>query len=474
MDHPYGEQYGQEGNPRAYMTMRDYRNLPYQWGNQQPVRRNPNPPRSMREYRDQWMSAPVYSVPSTYPPPPQYDYPEPPFYASTPQSPQPLQSIHPLEQAMLDLTRIVDDFVEENKKIKAHSIVTMEDNLNKKIGGLKDDLEHKWDNLQDSIEDLIDQQQCPPEEECQSGTRVEDQRVVTVQANQETETVESSLNNELDGFQSKIDQNLDILQESISKLAQQPDQEEENLEEENLEAECLTETILVEQAQLQPQEELKMESVEAPEELQDTPESGDTFWPWKKKEHTSALISEEESQEEECLSDTMVDEPCLQQPQEGLVENSESSDIGVVVCLWEKKDAIPLLLTEEAVEEHKENNLPLPPTDSVYIMPSPAPQSQPKTPTANAQATYYPLPAAPSDDQVYILPTPAEKSKPAAPAPKAKSNPSLHVMQKFKRLVASVHAFATTSKTMATAYIAWHSGWFRCGFGFGTPGPRHF
>ena len=65
MDHPYGKQYGQEGNPRAYMTMRDYRSLPYQWGIQQPVGRNPNPPRSMREYRDQWMSAPVYHVPST-------------------------------------------------------------------------------------------------------------------------------------------------------------------------------------------------------------------------------------------------------------------------------------------------------------------------------------------------------------------------------------------------------------------------
>ena len=155
MEHPYGEQYSQEGNPRAYMTMRDYRNLPYQWQNQQPWGRNPNPPRSMREYRDQWMSAPVYSVPSTYPPPPQYDHPEPPFYASTH---QPLQSISPVEQAILDLTRIVNDFVEENKKIKAHSIVTVEDNLNKKIDGLKDDFEHKWDNLQDSIEDLIDQQ----------------------------------------------------------------------------------------------------------------------------------------------------------------------------------------------------------------------------------------------------------------------------------------------------------------------------
>ena len=491
MEHPYGKQYGQEGNPRAYMTMRDYRNLPYQWGNQQPVGRNPNPPRSMREYRDQWMSAPVYSVPSTYPPPPQYDYPEPPFYASppqspqSPQSPQPPQSIHPLvEQAILDLTRKVNDYVEENKKVRARSIVTVEDNLNKKIDGLKDDFEHKRDNLQDSIGDLIEHQQPPPlslvEQAIlnlskQVDNFIEDNRVVNVQTIREIETVKSSLNKRTDGLQSEIDQKLDIQQESILKLVPQfVHQEEKNLEEENLEAECFTETILVEQAPLQPQEEFKKDSVEAPDELQDTLRSGDTFWPWKKEDQTSALISEEESQEEECLNGPMVEESCLQQPQQGLVENSESLEIGVAVCLWEKEDAIPLLLTEEAVEENKENIFPLPPTDSVYILPLPAPQSQPKTPTANAQATYYPLPVAPSGDQVYILPTPAENPKPATPAPKGKSNPSLHAMQNIRRLVASVHTFATTSKKMANAYIAWHSGWFWCGFGFGAPGPRHF
>ena len=405
MDHPYGKQYGQEGNPRAYMTMRDYRNLPCQWGIQQPVGRNPNPPRSMREYRDQWMSGPVYSVPSTYPPPLQYDHPEPrprenegqryssyqgesihtisektlmieklniltrrmdememknqhnihsvnEFSASqpscynpqSPQSPQPLQSIHPLEQAMLDLNRIMDDYVEANKKIHAHSIVTVEDNLNK----------------------------------------------------------------ELDGFQSEIDQNLDILQESISKLAQQPDQEEENLEKESQEEESLTETVLVEQVQLQPQEELKEESLEAPEDLQD---ASVTFWPWKQKEQISALITE------------------------------ESSGHG----------------TGEGTQEN-------------IIQPNPIDLET----TATAQDTYYPLPVAPSDDQVYILPTPATKSKPSAPAPKGKSNTSLHAMQNIRRLVASVHTFATTSKKMANAYIAWHSGWFGCGFGFGAPGPRHF
>ena len=66
----------------------------------------------------------------------------------------------------------------ENKGINAHSnqrIVTVEDNLNNKLDGLKNDFEHKWDNLQDSTEDLIDQQQCPLEEECQSDTMAEEQ-----------------------------------------------------------------------------------------------------------------------------------------------------------------------------------------------------------------------------------------------------------------------------------------------------------
>ena len=469
MDHPYGKQYGQEGNPRAYMTMRDYRNLPYQWQNQQPVGRNPNPNMSLREYRDKYMSGPVYSVPSTYPPPLQNDYPEPrpredegqrhssyqgesihtisektlmieklniltrrmdememknqhnihsvnEFSASQPscynpqslQSPQPLQSIHPLEQAMLDLNWIMDDYVETNKKIRAHSIVTVEDNLNKKIDGLKDDFEYKWDNLHDSSEDLIDQQECPPEEVYQSDIMAEELRVVTVQANQETETVESSLDKELGGFQSEIDQNLDILQESISKLAQQPDQEEENLEEESQEEESLTETVLVEQVQLQPQEELKEESLEAPEDLQEAPIN---FWPWTKGKEITALLTEKSSGHEG---------------------------------------------TQEPI-----------------IQPNPQPNPINLDTLTTAQDTKTPLPAAPPES-VYILPTPAKKSKPSAPAPKGKSNTSLHAMQNIRRLVASVHTFATTSKKMANAYIARHSGWFGCGFGFGAPGPRHF
>ena len=305
------EQYSEylvERNPRAYMTMRDYRDLPYQW--QQPVGRNPNPPRSMSDYRDQWMGTPSYSVTPTYAPPP---YPQ---YASWSQ-PQPPQPISPIEQAIIDLTKLVGDAVVEQKEFNAQlseKIHTEENSLDQRLDGLNNDFEHEWDNLQDSIEDLIDQQQCPPEEECQSGT--------------------------------------------------------------------------------------------------------------------------------------MVEESCLQQPQESLVENFESS-VGAAICLWEKKEAtFPLTERSSGHETGDEPQEPI-------LQPIPMKLN----PSATAQPQNSPLP-------VYILPPPVEKSKPATPAPKGKSNPSLHVMQNFKRLVASVHNFATTSKAQAAAYIAWHSGWFGCRFGF--------
>ena len=96
---------------------------------------------------------------------------------------------------------------------------------------------------------------------------IDEQRVVDVQAYQETDTVESSLNKELDEFQSEIVEKFDILQQSISKLTNQLVHQEE----ENLEKECLNDTILGEHAQLQLQEGLKEEPAEDPEELEDAP-----------------------------------------------------------------------------------------------------------------------------------------------------------------------------------------------------------
>ena len=194
---------------------------------------------------------------------------------------------------------------------------------------------------------------------------IEEQRVVNVQANKEIDTMENSLDQKLDGLQSEMNKKFDNLQSGI-------DHKFDNLQ-----------TSISKLAQ-------------------------------------QNVHKEEENPKGECLSDTMVEEQCLQQLQEGLVENFESSDIGAAVCLWEKKEAIPLLLNEEAVEEHKENNLPLPPTDSVYILPSPASQSQPKTPAAEAKAIPSTLPA----------------------------------LQNLKKLVANVQTFVTTSKKMAVAHTA--------------------
>ena len=71
--------------------------------------------------------------------------------------------------------------------------------------------------------------------------------------------MENSLDQKLDGLQSGIDHKIDNLQTSISRLAQQHVHQEE----ENLEEEC----ILGEPAQMQPQEGLRQEPLEDPEEL---------------------------------------------------------------------------------------------------------------------------------------------------------------------------------------------------------------
>ena len=211
-----------------------------------------------------------------------------------------------------------------------------------------------------------------------------------------------SLNKRTDGLQSEMELKLDNLQCSILKLAQQLD----HAEEESQEDECLTETILGEQVQLQPQEGLKVESLEAPEELQEAPVN---FWPWTKEEQISALMTKEGS---------------------GIEAGKEPQKLTL--------QPIPLKLN----------------------------------PTATAQATKCPLPVAPSTDQVYILPSPAPQPKPAAP--KAKSNPLAAMLQNFRKLVAIAQIFATTSNKMAAAHTAWHSGWFGCRFWFGAPEPRHF
>ena len=157
---------------------------------------------------------------------------------------------------------------------------------------------------------------------------------------------------------------------------------------------------------------------------------------------------EAENPEKVCLSDTMVEEQCQQQLQEGLIENFakyseglfESSTIGAVVCPWEKNSP---MLTEEGsgkdvVDEPQEHKLHLPSTDLVY--------------------------------PVYTLPAAQPIREEPAPAAEAKAIPPSLTIQYFRKLVASVQTFATTSKTLAAAHTAWHNGWFGCWFRFEAPG----
>ena len=105
---------------------------------------------------------------------------------------------------------------------------------------------------------------------------------------------------------------------------------------------------------------------------------------------------------------------------------------------------------QQAGEEHQRHTLHLNPINL--------------DPSATAQPKNNPLP-------VYILPV--AQFTPEAHAPKAESIPFALPVQYFKKLVAFVQTFATTSKKMAPADVAWHSGWFGCWFGFGAPEPRH-
>ena len=68
--------------------------------------------------------------------------------------PQPPSSSSPVEQAILNLSKVVGNFVEEQKGINVQlgqRIDTVESTLNKRIDGLESSLNKKIDNLQYSI-----------------------------------------------------------------------------------------------------------------------------------------------------------------------------------------------------------------------------------------------------------------------------------------------------------------------------------
>ena len=88
-----------------------------------------------------------------------------------------------MEEAILNLTKLVGTFLKAQKTINAQlsqKIDTMENNVNKRIDGLQSEMEHKFDNLQYSISRLtnkqhVHQEEVNPEEECLIDTTVEEQ-----------------------------------------------------------------------------------------------------------------------------------------------------------------------------------------------------------------------------------------------------------------------------------------------------------
>ena len=73
-------------------------------------------------------------------------------------------------------------------------------------------------------------------------------------------------------------------------------------------------------------------------------------------------------------------------------------------------------------------------------------------PSVIAQPKDSPLPAASSQNPAYILP--AAQFTPEATAPKVEFIPSALLVHNFRKLVAIVQAFATTSKTLAATHVA--------------------
>ena len=110
----------------------------------------PNAPYG-NSYNPNWRNHPNLSW---RPNPPAYVPPvAKPQFGSTSQ-PQPPPSSSPVEQAILNLSKVVGNFVEEQKGINmqlAQRIDTVENTLNKRIDGLESNLNQKIDNLQYSI-----------------------------------------------------------------------------------------------------------------------------------------------------------------------------------------------------------------------------------------------------------------------------------------------------------------------------------
>ena len=109
--------------------------------------------------------------------------PKPPAYApqgaqqqfsSTSAQQQQTPPSSPVEQAILNLSKVVGTFVEEQKVLNVQTnqkIETVESSLNKKLDSMHSEISNKYDNLQSSISRLSIQQQVPEKRKFPSQTQ---------------------------------------------------------------------------------------------------------------------------------------------------------------------------------------------------------------------------------------------------------------------------------------------------------------
>ncbi|RVW74539.1 hypothetical protein CK203_053761 [Vitis vinifera] len=121
--------------------------------------------------------------------------PQPPQYQQPAQAPQQASS---LEQAMVNLSKVVGDFVRKQEAINAQinqRIDRVESTLNKRMDEMQNDLSQKLDILQDSISrlanlNIVQEKENSPSQPCQNSMSIHDMEAKEGKPSQKKEVKE--------------------------------------------------------------------------------------------------------------------------------------------------------------------------------------------------------------------------------------------------------------------------------------------
>ncbi|RVW88272.1 hypothetical protein CK203_038652 [Vitis vinifera] len=168
MDIPHEDQsshYDHEKDKFAYLSMRDRIELgkrqaqQSQWGSKYALNENMSMKAklaSMARRIEEFELRNVHTEAQPQAMPTSFEYINHPNLTTQPQ-PQPSMSTSSLEQAILKISKVMEDFVGEQQKINSHlneKIDNMESSINVRMEGVYNDLSLRIEKVQDSIEKL--------------------------------------------------------------------------------------------------------------------------------------------------------------------------------------------------------------------------------------------------------------------------------------------------------------------------------